>query len=148
MAGGSFTKQGNLHARLVLGSHRMNRSSSALAIILKVYIKTLTGFSHILGPDGLNNTLLSGCFVFETALSVETVGERYIPRTGEGGRSLWLPGSRFQDDQWSCPFDGLLQQWVSGYRSLEHRGRVWGQSYALEGTLTWDCKNHQEKDSM
>lgn len=58
------------------------------ARILKVYIETLMGFSHIFSPDGLNNTLLfQGC-ILETALVMRTVCRMYIPRMGwESGAS-------------------------------------------------------------
>lgn len=46
-----------------IGGHKMGRSSYLLASILKVYIESLTGFSHEYHSDGLNNTFLSeGCF--------------------------------------------------------------------------------------
>lgn len=48
LAGSRFTKQGNLHRRLVWGSHSPAR-------ILIFFIEVLTGFSS----DGLSNTLLS-----------------------------------------------------------------------------------------
>lgn len=35
------------------------------ARILKVYVETLTGFSHIYHPDGLNNISLSQGFMLE-----------------------------------------------------------------------------------
>ena len=61
--------------------------------ILRIYIQALTEFSHLASPDGLNNTLLSQGCVLEVAVSVETLGRMYIPRTGEGVRSFQLPGS-------------------------------------------------------
>ena len=69
--------------------------------ILKVYIEALTGFSHIHSPDGLDNTLLSQGYV----PTVGMVGRVYIPRTGEGVRSI-LGSAR----QHPCPLNGLLQQ--------------------------------------
>ena len=53
--------------------------------ILKVYLESLTGFSHVYCPDGLNNTLLSqGCiFVLEMTPVMQMVGRTYIPRMGE-----------------------------------------------------------------
>ena len=65
LVGGRFNKQVNLHMRLVLGSCNMSRSLHSPARILKVYTEALTGFSHIFSPDGLNNTLLSQCFILE-----------------------------------------------------------------------------------
>ena len=59
---GSLKKKGNLHMRLVLGDCKTSRSLRPPARILKVYTETLTGFSHISCPDGLNNISLSqGC---------------------------------------------------------------------------------------
>lgn len=63
------------------------RSLHSPARILKV-LKALTGFSHIFGPDGFNNTLISQGCTLEIGLAVRTVGTMYISRTGEGVRSL------------------------------------------------------------
>lgn len=51
------------------------------------------GFSQVCSADGLNNTLLSQGCVLEVITSVGTVGGMYIPRAGEGVKSLQLPGS-------------------------------------------------------
>lgn len=52
---------------------------------LKVYIEVLPGFSHVYHPNGLNNTLLSQRYIFETAPGVGLVSRIYIPRTrGQG----------------------------------------------------------------
>ena len=60
--GGRFDKKGNLHLRLVLCGHKISRSLHPPIRILKVYIKALTGFSHVFSTDGLNTTLPSqGC---------------------------------------------------------------------------------------
>lgn len=42
------------------------------------------GFSHILSPDGLSNTLLSQGCILETSFHLGLRGEMYIPRTGTG----------------------------------------------------------------
>ena len=48
--------------RLVLGGCKASRSLHLPTRILKVFIEALMGFSHVLHPDGLNNTLLfQGC---------------------------------------------------------------------------------------
>lgn len=70
--------------RLVLGIHKYSRSLPLTTRILKVYIAALPRSSHIFRPDDLNNTLLFQDYIFETATSAGIVGERYIPRTGEG----------------------------------------------------------------
>lgn len=56
--GGRFSKQGNLHTRVVLGSRKMSVSLTGLPH-LKVYVEALTGFSHIFHPDG--TSLSQGC---------------------------------------------------------------------------------------
>ena len=94
LVGGSFNKQENLHTRPLLGGWKMSRSVPPPIWILKVYIEALTGFSHVYGPDSLNNTLLSQGCVTQTALAVAIVGGMSIPRTGERVRSFWLPRSR------------------------------------------------------
>lgn len=75
LVGGRFHKQRNLCTRLVLGGCRVDR-------ILKVYTEALTGFSHVVTPDGLNSTLLSQGCVLELALTVGTVSRMSLPRTG------------------------------------------------------------------
>ena len=59
LVGGRFNKQGDLIARLDLGSCKTSRSSHLNIRILKVYIEALTGFSHVYCLDGLNSKLLS-----------------------------------------------------------------------------------------
>ena len=56
--------------------------------ILKYYREDLTRFNHIHCPDGLNTTFLSQGHALGTASIVRVVGRMYIPRTGEGVRSL------------------------------------------------------------
>lgn len=41
-----------------LGCCKMHRSLRPPSRILGIYIKALRGFSHVFGPDGLDNTLL------------------------------------------------------------------------------------------
>ena len=59
-------------------------AATLLTRILKVYIKALTGFSHIYRSDCLNNTLLSQGCILEMAPFVRTVGGTYIPRMEMG----------------------------------------------------------------
>lgn len=73
------------------------------ATVLKVYREDLTGFSHIDCPEGLNKTLLPQGCALGTAPSVGTMGRAYIPRTGEGPRSLQLPWSSSWVNHQSCP---------------------------------------------
>lgn len=86
LIGSRFNMQGNLNIRLAVGGLKMSKSLHPPARILKVYIQTLTGFSHIHNPGGLNNTLLSQGYVLETASTVG-MGGKHITRAGEGMRS-------------------------------------------------------------
>lgn len=52
--GASFYKQTNLHIRFVLGSCKTSRSPHQPTKILEVYIESLSGFSFVYHPDGLN----------------------------------------------------------------------------------------------
>ena len=63
--------------RLVLGDHRMSRSLPAPhRQIVKICIQTIiTWFSHILSPDGLNNSLLSQSFVLKNSSHCGTSGK-------------------------------------------------------------------------
>lgn len=65
--------------------------STAACQNLKVVSRSLyrlTGRSHILSPDGLNNTFLSQGYVLETAARMRMVRGTYISRTGEQVRSF------------------------------------------------------------
>lgn len=66
LVGDPFNRQRNLHMRLVQGGLKTSRSHVP-ARILKVYMKAISGFSHIFTPDGLNSALLSQGHVLETA---------------------------------------------------------------------------------
>lgn len=59
--------------------------------ILKVYIKALTGFSHIHYPEDLNNTLFSQGCILENG-SHWKLGRTYIPRMGRGQGASSCPG--------------------------------------------------------
>ena len=78
----NFNNQGNSHMRFVLGSYEISRSTHLSTQILKVYIEAWMGFSYIYTLD-----------VVSTAPIVATLGRVYIPRTGVGARSIWLPES-------------------------------------------------------
>ena len=71
----------------------MSRSGQSHARILKVYIETLAGSSHIFSPDGFNNSLLSQAASLKMAIAVSMVGGLYIPRTGKGVKDsiVWAP---------------------------------------------------------
>ena len=76
-----------------MGTCKMSRSGQSHARILKVYIETLAGSSHIFSPDGFNNSLLSQAASLKMAIAVSTVGGLYIPRTGKGVKDsiVWAP---------------------------------------------------------
>ena len=69
------------------------------------YIEALTGFSHMFCADGLSNTLPLSKLHPWMAPAMGTVYRVYIPRTGEGVRSLWSPGSRLRVNWQSHPLD-------------------------------------------
>lgn len=110
--GGKFKKQENLHMRLVLGRHKMNKSPPLPARILKVSIEILTGFSHIRSPDDLKNTLFSRGRVLENSSQGGMVDRTYIPRPGEEARSFQLPCPGPAPRSTGCHllFDDLFQQ--------------------------------------
>lgn len=74
--------------RFVLGGCKRNISPHLPARILQVYIEDLIGFHNIFNSDGLNNTLLSQGYMHHMTPSIEIAGMMYIPRPGEGLRSL------------------------------------------------------------
>ena len=76
-----------------MGTCKMSRSGQSHARILKVYIETLAGSSHIFSPDGFNNSLLSQAASLKMAIAVSMVGGLYIPRTGKGVKDsiVWAP---------------------------------------------------------
>lgn len=110
LVGGRFIKQGNLHFSLVLCSPKIKGNLHPPVEILRVHVQTLTKFSNILSPDGLNSTVLSQEYVLEIAPRMGLAGGMFIPKLGEVVRCLWLPGSSSKVNHWSCPLDDLLQQ--------------------------------------
>ena len=50
--------------------------------------RSLNKVQSLSSPDGLNNTLLSQGCTTEMAPSMGTVGQMYIPSTGDGVRKL------------------------------------------------------------
>lgn len=82
--GGRFSRQGNLHKRLFLGSHKASRSLHLSARILKVYIEGLMRFSqHNVQTTSRTHCSFKAAFE-KPAPTVGVVGRMYIPRTGEG----------------------------------------------------------------
>ena len=120
--------------RLLLGGHKMSRSLQHLTESW-VYIAALTGYSHIYGPDGLNNILLSEGCVLEMSPRKAMVGRTHIPRTGQVGEEpqiTWgqLPGQLRLD-----PLDDLVQQ------AIVFKGSV---SSFLEKVMTISIPNKQD----
>ena len=70
LMGGRFNKKGYLHTSFVLDDHKKNKSPYSPVRIFKVCIEALSGFSHVFGSHGLNNTLLFQGYVLETISSV------------------------------------------------------------------------------
>ena len=106
LVGGRFSKR---TYKAYLGWPQMSTSLHPPTRILKVYIEALTRFSHIVHPDGLNNTLLSqGCFL-EAASDSGKTGRTHISSIWERVRSLQESGSNLRVNWWSCPLDDLLQ---------------------------------------
>lgn len=97
--GGRLNKQGNWLRRLVVGGCKTSRSPHLPARILKVYLKALTGFSQVWGPEGLNNTLLSQVCILENGSPCENgvEGRTLHCKDREGGEELlivWMqPGA-------------------------------------------------------
>lgn len=101
-----FNKQGKLHARVVLGTHKTSRSLNPPDRILKVYMEVLTGFRHVYYKDAVNNTCLSQGCILETSPSV---GGMYVPRTEEGVKSFQLPESSSKVSRWLRPLNDFFQ---------------------------------------
>lgn len=79
--GASFYKQTNLHIRFVLGSCKTSRSPHQPTKILEVYIESLSGFSFVYHPDGLNtqyHITVSKLCPLKMAPAMGTAGRTYI----------------------------------------------------------------------
>lgn len=63
--GGRFSKQGDLHMRPVLGSHKTIRFLQPPGRILKACTEALPGISDIYHPDVLKNALLSQGYILD-----------------------------------------------------------------------------------
>ena len=74
-----FSQAKELIYRLVLGGCKISRSPHLPATILEVYLNSLTRFSHIFCPDGLNNILLSQSCFLEMAPAMRNVSRTCIP---------------------------------------------------------------------
>lgn len=67
---GLISKQ-NVLTSLVLAGYKMSKSLYPPARILNICIEALPGFSHVIDPNGLNNTILSAGYVLEMAAPME-----------------------------------------------------------------------------
>lgn len=65
MVGSHFNNQGKIIYEVYLGCSKTSRSPLPPAKSLNIYIETLTGFSHIHHPGGLNSILLSQSCILE-----------------------------------------------------------------------------------
>lgn len=86
LLGGKFNKQGNLwgFCRVTARHGGLCTVSAPAHQNRKVYVETLTGFSHLFSPDGLNNTVLSQWSVLENSSCCGIVHRTYIPRARRG----------------------------------------------------------------
>lgn len=87
LVGGWFNLQRNLHTKLVLGSYKTRKSRYLPARILQADREGLPAFS--IQMVSTSNCSLKAVSL-KTALAMGMVGRTYIPRTREGGVSLWL----------------------------------------------------------
>lgn len=98
---GKFSKQKNLHKKLVLGGQSMSKSLHLPITILKVYIEALPGFSHMHRRPYLCSVMYpvqlesKPCFYIKTVSLEELLGKgkasgTHIPRTGERGGELLI----------------------------------------------------------
>lgn len=83
MIGSKVNKQRNLQMRLVLGSPKWVDLHTHPPN-LKVYIESVTGFSHVYSPDGIKPALLSQGYSLRQLLGAEKAGRAHILRTGQG----------------------------------------------------------------
>lgn len=104
LVGGRLSKQGNLHTRLILGDCKTSSSSHTPARIFNVCIEAFTGFKHIYGPNGLNNTLLA--FSRLRPWKWLPVWEQWAEHTFQGqvrGWRAFVAQNQIRFNQRSCP---------------------------------------------
>lgn len=85
MVGCRFNQQGTSPGGLNC-NHKTNRSRPQLPDP-KVYGESLTGFTQVFSPDGLNNTSLSQSHVLEKGSCHSNGGKNAFCRQGRGGGS-------------------------------------------------------------
>lgn len=103
--GDRFSKKGNLHVRLILGSYKTGRSLHLPAKILKVHLEALIRFSHTYHQVVSTTHCALKVASLKAPSDVGMVGRTYIPRTGRRVRalSLWWPRSISQVNWQSSP---------------------------------------------
>ena len=79
------------------------------ARIFKVYIEALTGFGHILSPDGLINTMLSRGCVLAKGSNCENSEQNTHSKDKDEGEEPLVARVQLQGHQWSQPLNDLLQ---------------------------------------
>lgn len=111
-----FNKQGDLHIRLFLGSHRMSRSPNLPTRILKVSRGDLTWFSWchetILSPGGLSTTSPSEACVLKKGSHCGRCGQEVHFKDGGGGAEPLVAGGQPPVSLQSCLLITALNQWV------------------------------------
>ena len=105
LVGGRFNKQGNLYTRLVLGGCKASRSPHPPAGIL---YEGLNWAQSCVQSRWSQHLALSRLHPWNAA-STGIVGGAYIPRTGDGERSLWLPKSNLRVNPQSHPLNDLQE---------------------------------------
>lgn len=101
---GKFSKPGDLLMRLVWGGYKRSPSPHPLAGILKGYRGRKWAQPH----TPIRWSQLSEVCILENGSHGKDGGRVYIPRTGEGVRSLLWPGSHSRMNWKSRPPDDLL----------------------------------------
>ena len=109
LVGGRFTKQGNLHSRVVLGSHKPSRSSHLPARTLQVYL----GLKWIQCKWSQQHIGLSRLCPWKWLPLWEQWAELTF-QGWEGVRSLQLPRSSSRVTWQSRPLNDLLHQRLKG----------------------------------
>lgn len=85
MDGGSFNKQRNFTYMACLGCHKTSRSPHPQVRMLKVYTETLSAFSQMYHPDGLNNPFLSQVCILENVSHYRNGGQSIYSKNRNGG---------------------------------------------------------------
>lgn len=87
LAGDELNQQGNLHTKLVLDGHKTHSSWHPTARIIKVYIETLTGFSHIQSRESQQHVTLSRLCPWNSSHCGNSGKNIYATNRGEGSEA-------------------------------------------------------------